>query len=92
MGLRCFLPKIDWFRFCSLRVNINWTCCPKLPGPAKTSRRSDTKKEEPETKDEIDEAGSVKEDPESDADSDDKDEAKDEADVRDIRYKLETLP
>lgn len=76
----------------SLRVNINWTCCLKLHGPAKTNRRSDTKKEEPETKDEADEDGSVKADPDSDAGSDDQDEAKDEADVRDIRYKLETLP
>lgn len=35
--------------------------------------------------------GSVKNDPCSDSDSNDKDGAKDEADVRDVRYNLETL-
>ena len=35
--------------------------------------------------------GSVKNDPGSDSDSNDRDGAKDEADVRDVRYNLETL-
>ena len=55
-------------------------------------RKAETKKEEDDTKEEDEDQGVVKRDNETDDESDDKDDAKEEADVRDIRYSLETLP
>ena len=53
-------------------------------------RKLEPKEEKTELKEE-DELGTVKQDQESESEADDKAEAKEEADIRDIRYNLETL-
>jgi hypothetical protein len=83
-----FLKKImwqchEWFH------GSNFICCFQCRG-----RKSDAKKEEIDAKEEVDDdQGVVKRDlDDDDDDTDDKEDAKEEADVRDIRYNLETLP
>ena len=51
----------------------------------------ESKDEKEEPKDEDDEDTKVKADPDDDAESDGQEESREEADIRDIRYKLEIL-
>ena len=51
----------------------------------------ESKDEKMEAKDEDDDDTAVKADPEDDGDSDGHEESREEADIRDIRYKLEIL-
>ena len=57
----------------------------------KCCRKSESKEEKSELKDEDDLESRVKEDPESEDESDGGEETREEADIRDIRYKLEIL-
>lgn len=54
-------------------------------------RKMESKDEKMEAKDEDDDDTAVKADPDDDGDSDGHEESREEADIRDIRYKLEIL-